>query len=389
MIYLDNNATTRPTQRVRDAMSACLADAWHNPSSTHRPGQAARALVERSRRSVARLLGCDTREIVFTSGGTESITLAFASALRASGRRAIVTTPIEHEAVRGICAELACRPEREGGPVEIRLLPVSREGVVDASAAGALIDDSVALVSVQWANNETGAVQPVGEIARLCRERGALFHTDATQWVGKAPVDLGSPDAPPIDLLTCSAHKFHGPKGVGALFVRRGVRVTTSLHGTQESGRRGGTENVPGIVGMGAAADEALSWLARDNEPELARLTALRDRFEAALLERCEGARVNGPRESARRLWNTTNIMFPGLESETLLMLLSERGVCASAGAACASGSLEPSPVLGAMGLTPDEARSSVRFSLSRETTEDEIGRAIEEITRAVVALVS
>lgn len=391
MIYLDSNATTRPTEGVTSAMLGALREQWHNPSSAHRPGQAARGAVERARASVGRLLGCLPREVVFTSGGTESIALAIRSALAQSRERAVVTTAVEHEAVRGVCDALAHRTDAQGGPVEIRIAPVSSEGIVDLGAMGRLIDDRVALVTAQWANNETGAIQPVAEIGALCAARGVPFHTDATQWAGKGPIDVGAAAVAwvkaPGALLTCSAHKFHGPKGVGALVVRGGLRIDPAMHGSQESGRRGGTENVPGIVGMGVAAEEAIAWLAPEREAERLAARTLRDRLERAILERCAGAKVNGPHDPLRRLWNTTNIMFPGVESETLLMLLSERGVCASGGAACASGSLEPSPALEAMGRSREEARSSVRFSLSRETTEAEITTAIEEVVRAVASL--
>lgn len=371
VIYLDNNATTRPTEGVRRAVEGALRDSWANPSSVHRAGQGARRVLERARESVARLIGARARDVVFTSGGTESIDLAIRGALGATGRRVVVTDDVEHEAVRALCAQLTSK-----GGVEVRRIPIGAGGVVDADAAAALIDETVAVVSVQWANNETGAIQPVERVGRVCRERGVLFHCDGTQWVGKMPTDVG---AVPVDFLTFSAHKFHGPKGVGALYVRRGAALAPVLHGVQEQERRGGTENVPGIAGFGAAAEEAVVWLADAGARD--RLGALRDGFEAMVLERSPGARVNGPREpwdaaAPTRLWNTTNIGFPRLEAEALLMLLSEQGVCASAGAACSSGSLEPSPVLLAMGVAPEYAHGSVRFSISRETTVEEIDAA-------------
>lgn len=369
MIQLDNNATTRPCRAAREAVARALGECWHNPSSVHRAGQAARGAVELARQDLARLIGAAPREIVFTSGGTESIDLAIRGALAATGKNVIVTSPVEHSAVTSLCDSLG------GRGVEVRRPPVSREGVVDPDALGDLIDEGVALVSVQWANNETGAVQPIDRIGRVCRDRGVLFHTDAVQWVGKSTTDLGDTEALAVDLLSLSAHKFHGVKGAGALWIRRGVRIDPTLLGAQELGRRGGTENVPGILGAGAAAREAIGWLADPGERE--RLGAMRDRLERAILERVDGASVNGPTAPGARLWNTTNIAIPGADSETMLLMLSERGLCASAGAACSSGSLEPSPVLLAMGLDPALAAASLRLSLSRETTEEEIDGAV------------
>jgi len=394
MIYLDNNATTRPCPEAVDAVRRTLEQDWANPSSVHRAGQAARRAVELARLSVADLVGARARDIIFTSGATESIDLAIRGVLlarTASGARAlsVVTTDIEHEAVRDLCRALSERPALVGADrIEVRKLPLDADGVVRADALPSLLDDSAALVSVQWANNETGAIQPIGAIGQACRARGIPFHCDGTQWVGRMTTDLGStdPDAGAlIDLLSFSAHKFHGPKGVGALYLRRGTSIAPLIHGVQELGRRGGTENVPGIAGMGAAAEAARAWLA-DPAPRT-RLAALRDRFERSLLERLPDAAVNGPRDPARRLWNTTNIAFPRLEAEALLMLLSERGVAASAGAACSSGSLDPSPVLLAMGVPAPLAHGSLRFSFSRETTEQETDRAIEIVAQCVQKL--
>lgn len=396
MIYLDNNATTRPAPEAVAAVREALETAWANPSSIHRAGQAARRLVERSRQSVARLIGAEPREITFTSGATESIDLAIRGVLAAApeSKRVIVTTAIEHEAAREVCRVLAEEPRARA---ELRQLPLDRAGRVRTEAMGAMLDESVALVSVQWANNETGVIQPVDEIGRACRAGRIPFHCDGTQWVGKMPtlVDAADPGGAPIDLLSFSAHKMHGPKGVGALYVRRGVRLVPRIRGVQERERRGGTENVPGIAGFGAAAELAMSWLA--DARARTRLGALRDRLERGVLSAVPGAVVNGVAEEASvsghqsegenapcaRLWNTTNIAFPRLEAEALLLLLSESpggGVCASAGAACSSGSLDPSPVLLAMDVPPELAHGSVRFSLSRETTAEEIERAIEAI---------
>jgi cysteine desulfurase len=371
--YLDNNATTQPLPDVVGAVGRALTELWHNPSSVHRPGQAARHAVELARADLARLCGVRPREMILTGSGTESIDLAIRGSLAATGRPSIVTTAVEHAAVRDLAGDLA----RTG--TAVRTLPLDGHGVVDAGALPELLGaGDVAVVSVQWANNETGAIMPVERIHAICREHRVAFHCDATQWVGKLPIE----GEPPCDLLTASAHKFHGPKGVGVLWVRRGIGLRPTLHGSQELGRRGGTENVPGILGAGVAARAALEWLA-DNAAR-AQLALLRDRFERAVLERCPGATVNGPTAPEARLWNTTNIGFPRLEAEALLLAFSERGLASSAGAACSSGSLDPSPVLLAMGVPEPVAHGSVRFSLSRFTTEGEIDEAIEIVAACV-----
>lgn len=380
-VYLDNNATTRPAPEVLAAMEYMLREAWHNPSSIHRPGQLARQKVELARQSVARLIGAAPREITFTSGAAESVCLAVRGVLAVSppSRRAIVTTPIEHEAVRGLMEELSHHAPAGGG-YNIRMLPVSRDGVADPGALPALLDDSVAIVTVQWANNETGAIQPVEAIGRVCRDRAIPFHSDATQAVGKVPINVAEA---PVDLLSFSAHKFHGPKGVGALWHRRTVSFRPQVIGNQEKGRRGGTENTAGIVGMGIAAELAGQYLA--DPAAQARVLALRDRLEKALISGIPEASVNAAK--APRLSNTSNIAFPRLEADALLLLLSERGVCASAGAACASGSLDASPVLAAMGVPLDHAHGSVRFSVSRDTSDDEIDEALRVIPECVQRL--
>ncbi len=367
MIYLDNNATTRPTEAVADAVREALRVAWQNPSSAHREGQEARRRVELARQSVAKLIGAKARELVFTSGGTEAIGLAILGTLRVArgaGRNVIVTTPIEHAAVRDLADDL----ETEG-VAEVRQIRVDPAGVIDLDSARNCLDDDVAIVSAQWANNETGVIQPVAALGELCREHRAPLHIDAAQWVGKMPTDVSSA---PIEFLTFSAHKFHGPKGVGGLYCRRSVPLRPLAPGAQELGRRAGTENVPGILGAGVAAEAASAWLADVSARR--RVADLRDRFECGVLEQIPDAHIN---RAPDRLWNTSNIAFPTLEAEALLMLLSERGVCASAGAACSSGSLEPSPVLLAMGIPESLAHGSIRFSLSRETTPDEIESAI------------
>ncbi len=360
-------------------MGAALREFWHNPSSVHRPGQAARRQIDLARRDAAALIGVPAREITFTSGGTESIDLAIRGVLATSTRKVIVSTRVEHAAVRDLLEDL----EKRHG-FEVRWAPLDREGLVDIGSLGPLLDGA-AMATIQWANNETGGVQPVKEIGSLCRANGVVFHCDGTQWVGKEPVASSGAGgtALPCDLLTFSPHKFHGPKGVGVLWAGRSVRLRPTIHGTQELGRRGGTENVAGIVGAGVACREAAAWLA--DRAERARLAGLRDRFEALVLAAVPDAVVNGPRD--RRLWNTTNIGFPRLEAEALLMLLSERGVCASAGAACSSGSLDPSPVLLAMGVAREVAHGSLRFSLSRETAAEEIEAGAATVSECVARL--
>lgn len=376
MINLDNNATTPPLPEVIDAVTRALRDHWGNPSSVHRAGQAARREVDLARQAVASLLSVRPATITFTSGATESIDLALRGALAAMppSKRGLVTTAIEHEAVRDCAA--AIEAELDGATTT--LVKPNALGVVTPDAIEAAITDNTALVSVQWANNETGALQPIPDILDLCRSRGVLLHTDATQRIGKLPTNLADT---PVDLLSCSAHKLHGPKGVGALYTRRGVRLVPRIRGAQELGRRGGTENFPGILGFGAACDAARAWLATD---EPARIEALRDHLESQILARIPDAVVNA--KDAPRLWNTTNIAFPKLEAEALLLLMSERGegLAASAGAACSSGSLDPSPILLAMGIPEPLAHGSLRFSLSRFTTQSDITAAADIVAACV-----
>ena len=382
MIHLDNNATTQPLPEVVAAAQRALAEHWHNPSSVHRAGQMARREVELAREALAALVGAKPKDLILTGGGTEAIDLAVRGTLEATGKRVIVTTAVEHAAIRDLCAA----PEKKH-EIEVRTIPLDAHGVVRLEALDRLLTPEVAVVSVQWANNETGVVQPVRAIGERCRaagDGGTVFHCDGTQWVGKMPVPGAGPAlAQWCDLLTFSPHKFHGPKGVGALWVRAGTALVPRVHGAQEKGRRGGTENVPGIAGAGAAAQSAMAWLA--DGPERERLAGLRDRFEREVLSACAGAAVNGA--GAARLWNTTNIAFPRLEAEALLMAMSERGLMASAGAACSSGSLDPSPVLLALGIAPELALGSIRFSLSRFSTESEVmdaARIVAEVVRRV-----
>jgi cysteine desulfurase len=375
-IDLDANATTRPSAAVVAAMREALEAHWGNPSSVHRRGMEARHRVDLARESVAKLLGCRSREVLFTSGGTESANLAIRGVLdrfRGGPRRVLATSRLEHSAVRE-CAE---HLERRG-EAEVVWLPHDAAGVVDLEALESLLGErsqEVALVSLMWANNETGVVAPVEAIGERCRAAGVLFHCDAVQWAGRHPVGWSGT---PVDLLTASAHKFHGPKGVGVLVARGSARFEAQLvGGPQERERRGGTENLPGIVGLGVAAEEAI----RSIEAGRWSSSILRDRLEAGVLARCPSAVVHGA--AATRLPTTSNIAFPGLEAEAMLVVLSESGVYASAGAACSSGSLDPSPVLLAMGIAPDVAHGSVRFSLSDETTGAEIDEAIERIASA------
>jgi cysteine desulfurase len=365
-IYLDHNATTPLDPAVADAMMPALREEFGNPSSIHHFGQRAKAAVDEARTEVAALVGGDPSEIVFTSGGTEADNLAIrgaAIALGATGRRHLIASAIEHEAVLVTLKALA----RDGYAVD--LLPVDAAGLVSADSLRRAMRDDTALVSVMQANNEVGTVQPLAELARVAHERGALFHSDVVQAVGKIPVDVG---ALGVDLAALSAHKFSGPKGAGALWVRRGVRLVSHMTGgRQERSRRAGTENVPAIVGLGAAAKLARSRPATDGP----RVAALRDRFEAAVLSAVRGSAVNGA--GAPRLPNTANISFDGIEAESLLIALDLEGIAVSTGSACSSGTLEPSHVLMAMGLSSRRVQSSIRFSLGPGTTSVEMDRVV------------
>jgi len=369
VIYLDNNATTAVAPEVREAMLPYLGDLYGNPSSMHTFGGQVAKAVERARERVAALLGADPGEILFTSCGTESDNTALRSALACyPDRRHLVTTRVEHPAVLNLCQALA-QPSPGRAHYRLTELPVDAQGLLNLRDVEAAVDDDTALVSVMWANNETGVLFPVEAIGALCRRRGTLFHTDAVQAVGKVPIDLART---PVDLLSLSGHKLHAPKGVGALYVRRGTRFSPYLvGGHQERNRRGGTEAVPLIVALGAAADLAR----RRTDEEQTRVRALRDRLERGLLEAAPGARLNGAPD--RRLPNTTNISFEYVEGEAILLMLDQHGVCASSGSACTSGSLEPSHVLRAMGVPFTAAHGSVRFSLSVYNTEEEIDRVI------------
>lgn len=347
-----------------------MRDDWGNPSSSHAAGQRARRAVEQAREQVATLISARPREIIFTSGGTEADNLAILGTLAANTtRRHVILSAVEHAAVFTLCERLAAEGYR------ISFAPVDASGALDCAALDSLVDADTALVSVMLANNETGVIMDVARAAAIAHAAGAVLLVDAVQAIGKTSVDVNAIGA---DLVALSAHKFHGPKGIGALYVKPGTRLRSQhVGGHQERDIRPGTENAAGIVGMGAAAEVAAHELA--SAPQ--RVSRLRDKFESAILKAIPGAAVNGT--GSPRLCNTTNIAFPGVEAEALIIALSEAGICVSAGSACASGSVEPSHVLKAMGVAPAMARGSIRFSLSRLTTDAEIDAAIDHVTRA------
>lgn len=370
-IYLDNNATTRVDPEVLAVMHPFLTELYGNPSSIHLFGGQVHRHVDEARASVARLLNCRPEEITFTAGGSESDNMAIRGVVDALAgkKRHIVTTRVEHPAVRSLCIHL----EKFG--YRVTELPVDAGGHLNMAELEEAITPDTAIVSVMWANNETGVMFPIERIADLCRSKGVVFHTDAVQAAGKVPIDL---QKVPIDLLSISGHKLHAPKGVGALFIRKGTKVSPLIvGGHQEQGKRAGTENVPAIVALGKACDLAMKHLDDENT----RVRALRDRLEKGLLASCKGARVNGQEP---RLPNTLNISFEFIEGESILLMLDELGVCASSGSACTSGSLEPSHVLRAMGVPFTSVHGSVRYSLSRFTTPEEIDLVIREMPRIV-----
>jgi len=360
IIYFDNNATTRVAPEVYEAMIPYLTEFYGNPSSIHRFGGQLAAKIEEARGSLASLLGAQDSEIIFTSCGTESDSAAILSALSVCPkRRKIVTTQVEHAAVLNLGKDL----ERRG--YKVSTIPVDAKGRLDMDRAREMIDTETAVVSVMWANNETGNIQPIAELGELAHRAGALFHTDAVQAVGKIPMNLAEL---PIDMLSLSGHKFHAPKGVGALYVKRGVRFHPFvIGGHQERGRRAGTENIAGIVGLGKAAELAKMHIEEENT----RVRALRDKLEKSILSTIPAVRINGDPE--HRLPNTTNISFEFIEGESILMLLDLNNICASSGSACTTGSLEPSHVLRAMGVPVTALSGAIRFSFSRYNTEDEV----------------
>lgn len=378
-IYFDHNATTPIAPEVLEAVVSALGQTYGNASSIHSFGQAAKQQMEGARRQVAALLHANPKEVVFTSGGTESDNMALLGVARAAlGPRHIITTAIEHPGVLGACAQL----EREG--VEVTRLPVGSAGVADPDDVRAALRPETVLVSVMHANNETGAIQPVAEIARITSEAGIPFHADGVQALGKIPVDVASLG---IDFYSVSAHKLYAPKGVGALYIRKGAHWSAvTFGGHHERDRRPGTENVPGIVGFGAAAEMAgrgeaglpagLDWTA---------IAALRDRLEAAVLDRIPGTGVNAA--GARRVPNTTNIYFDGIDGEALVIALDLAGFAVSTGSACSSGAVTPSHVLTAMGLPAERARASIRFSLGVSNTAEQVDALADALEHAVTRL--
>ena len=376
MIYLDNAATTRLSDAALHAMMPYFQERYGNPSSLYAFGQQAQEALTEARAAVARLLNAAApREITFTSGGSESDNQALRSAAclgARKGKKHLVSTTIEHHAVLHTLAAL----EKEG--FEVTLVPVPENGIVRPADIAAAIRPDTCLVSVMFANNEIGTIQPVGEIGALCREKGILFHTDAVQAAGHLAIDV---QALHIDLLSLSAHKFHGPRGAGVLYARKGVALTPLIEGgTQERGRRAGTENLPAIVGMAAALEQACAH----REENAARMAALRDRLIRGL-SAIPHSVLNGDKD--HRLPGNVHFCFEGIEGESLLLLLDDAGICASSGSACTSGSLDPSHVLLAIGRPHEIAHGSLRLTLSPATTEAEIDRTVEEVTRVVAYL--
>ena len=375
-IYLDHNATTPVDPAAAEAMMRALQDLFGNASSVHYYGQQAKAAIDDARSAVAALIGGEPSEIVFTSGGTEADNFAIrgvAEALDVTGRKHLITSGIEHEAVLNTFKALAKRGWKT------TVLPLDARGIVSPDALREAMTDDTALVSIMHANNEIGTIQPIAELAAVAKARGALFHTDAVQSAGKIPVSARTLG---VDLLAVSAHKFYGPKGIGALWAKRGVRLSPFLSGgKQERNRRAGTENVPGAIGMGVAARRAMMKM----DVEAQRLSALRDRLENGVLSAVPNTAVNGARDA--RVPNTTNISFERIEAESLLIALDLEGVAVSTGSACSSGTLEPSHVLKAMGLSSHRAQNSIRFSLGASNTEEQIDHVISILPKIVAKL--
>lgn len=364
-VYLDNNATTAVAPEVREAMEPFFRDLWGNPSSMHQFGGQVRRYVDTARQQVAALINADPSEVIFTGCGTESDNAAIRGAAEAAGERfGVITSRVEHPAVLGPCRYMAERGHR------LTEVGVDAAGDLDRVQLGEALRGGPAVASFMWANNETGVLFPIAELVEAVKASGGVFHTDAVQAVGKVPVDVKKI---PVDLLSLSGHKLHAPKGIGAMYVRRGTRIQPfMLGGHQEENRRAGTENVPYIVGLGKACELAKAHM----DAEAARMAALRDRLEAGLLTTCPDARVNGDRRN--RLPNTLNISFEYIEGEAILYLLSDQGIAASSGSACTSGSLEPSHVLRAMGVPFTAVHGSIRLSLSRYTTDQDVDHALQ-----------
>lgn len=371
-VYLDSNATTPVLPEVFEAMRPYYLDQFGNASSIHHHGQHARAAVERAREAVARLLGCRAAEVVFTSGGTEADNLALFGILQ-SGEHAI-TSQIEHHAVLNACKRL----EKRG--VEVTYLRVDGEGLVDPQDVRRALRPNTKLISIMMANNETGVIEPVEEIGRVAAEADVCFHTDGVQAAGKIAIDVKKISC---DLLSISAHKFHGPQGIGALYVRRGTLIDPLFYGgNHERQRRAGTENLPGIIGVGCAAEIALRGL---QNGDMARVANMRDHLESTLLQQVDEAGVNSG--AAPRVPNTSNIYFDHIEGEAMVIALDLKGLAVSTGAACSSGAIEPSHVLTAMGLPPGRARASIRFSVGKHNSEDDIDFALSVIPTTIARL--
>ena len=375
MIYADNAATTKMSDAAIRAMVSQMNDSWGNPSSLYTHGQRAKESLENARERVAAVIGASPREIIFTSGGSEADNQAIRSAAalgRKNGKMHIVSSAFEHHAVLHTLEAL----KKEG--FEITLLDVHGDGLVVPSEVEAAIRDDTCLVTIMYANNEIGTIQPIREIGSICRRKGVLFHTDAVQAVGHIPVNV---EEDFIDLLSASAHKFHGPKGVGFLYARKGIRLTNLIEGgAQERGKRAGTENVPGIVAMAAALEEAAGNMAQNT----AHLTEMRDRLIAGLNE-IPHAALNG--DQTHRLPGNVNFCFEGIEGESLLLLLDDKGICASSGSACTSGSLDPSHVLLAIGRVHDVAHGSLRLSIGEDITAEEIDYIIQSVKEVTAYL--
>ncbi len=375
VVYLDNNATTRVDPAVLEAMLPYFSDYYGNPSSMHSFGGGVGARIRAAREQLAQLIGASPEEIVFTSCGTESDSTAIHAAIESHpGKRHLVTSRVEHPAVKNLYEALSKKGFRT------TFVPVDGQGRLDLDYLFESLDDDTAIVSLMWANNETGVIFPIEEVAPRVQERGIVFHTDAVQAVGKLPIDLARSA---VDMLSLSGHKLHGPKGIGALYVRKGTKFAPfMIGGHQERNRRGGTENTAAIIGLGKAAELARRHL----ETEGTRgVSALRDRLEQDLLARVPHTRVNG--DPAHRLPNTTSVAFEYVEGEAILLMLNEYGICASSGSACTSGSLEPSHVLRAMGVPFTAAHGSIRFSLSRYTTGKEVDAVLEALPPIIARL--
>ena len=366
-VYFDNNATTKVAEEVLEEISPLFCDLYGNPSSMHTFGGRMARRIRKAREQTANLLGCGPAEIIFTSGGTESDNAAIQGTLAAyPNKRKVITTRVEHPAVLTACRQL------ENHGYTVVELAVDKVGQIDMAELENELDHDTALVTIMYANNETGVIFPIDKIADLVTEKGIPFHTDAVQAIGKIPLNLTDSS---IDMLSLSGHKLHAPKGVGVLYIKKGTRFSPfMIGGHQEAGKRAGTENVPGIVGLGKACELAAENIEEENN----KVKSLRDKLENAILKECPDSRLNGDRDN--RLPNTANISFEYIEGEAILLMLDQYGICASSGSACTSGSLEPSHVLRAMGVPFTAAHGSIRFSLSRYNTEQEVDYTIEKI---------